>query len=319
MIKRFLLGSEVAFDHVCEVFAHEEIDELVKSGLLILPEDRTIQSRVRIYPYQDFNFLCDFGWHGEEPVYCPGEDSLRLAQNRIQLEFDHALDLCCGSGIQAILAGTHCRKVIGVDINPRAVYLANLNRVLNDVRNVEFRQGNLYEPVQTEEFHLILANPPFVPTVTPTERYRDGGPLGDEILGKVMEGLPAYLKDNGFCQIVTHIHEFDKQSQQKLLKDSARDRLYEMLILSGPEFDKYDYALAQHRKLIRNRSRYEEVVLAFLEHLDSLGFKKGCSGVITLKKGSRYRFKKILAFSAQVTFDLTPSEKLRKFYQLEPR
>ena len=252
-------------------------------------------------------------------MYCPGGDSLRLAQNRIRLEADPALDLCCGSGIQAILAATHCRNVVGVDDNPRAVYLANLNLVLNDVKNVEFRVGNLYEPVQTEEFHLILANPPFVPTVSPTQKYRDGGPHGDEFLGRVLHGLPAYLKDNGFCQIVTQILEFDGHSQLELLKKSARDHRYEMLILSGPEFDKYDYALAHHRKLIRNRSRYGKVVLAFLEHLDSLGFKKGCLGVITLKKGSRYRFKKILAFGAQVTFDLTPSEKLRKFYQLEPK
>ena len=61
-----------------------------------------------------------------------------------------ALDLGTGSGVQAFLAARHSGHVVGLDLNPRALRLARLNAALNGVENVDWRQGDLFEPVRDE-------------------------------------------------------------------------------------------------------------------------------------------------------------------------
>jgi 16S rRNA G1207 methylase RsmC len=72
------------------------------------------------------------------------------------------LDLGCGYGAVGIVAAALNPKlrVIMVDVNERAVQLAKRNIQLNNIRNVEVRKGNLYEPVKGFAFDTILSNPP---------------------------------------------------------------------------------------------------------------------------------------------------------------
>ena len=72
--------------------------------------------------------------------------------------------------------------MIGTDINPRAIALARANATLNGIGNVEFRAGNLYEPVQGDEFDLIVSQPPYYPALPGSEKtFLHGGPRGDEL------------------------------------------------------------------------------------------------------------------------------------------
>ena len=81
------------------------------------------------------------------------------------------------------------RGVIAVDIGARAAAMARANARLNDARCVEVRCGDLYAPVRGERFDLIIANPPFVPARTRGPAYHSGGPRGDRVLRRVVEGL----------------------------------------------------------------------------------------------------------------------------------
>ncbi|MFW9780653.1 MAG: methyltransferase domain-containing protein, partial [Candidatus Heimdallarchaeota archaeon] len=49
------------------------------------------------------------------------------------------LDLGTGAGLSAIIAGKKGGSSIGIDINPRAIQLASLNRDLNGLEKVSFR------------------------------------------------------------------------------------------------------------------------------------------------------------------------------------
>jgi methylase of polypeptide subunit release factors len=73
------------------------------------------------------------------------------------------LDLGTGTGICAVFAARHARRVVAVDINRTAVCCAALNARLNQVEErVDCRYGDLFEPVTREHFDTVFFNPPFI-------------------------------------------------------------------------------------------------------------------------------------------------------------
>ena len=73
-----------------------------------------------------------------------------------------ALDLGTGCGSQALLTSRHAEHVVATDVTERRSRVARLNLELNDVTNVELREGSLLSRSQGERFDLIVSNPPFV-------------------------------------------------------------------------------------------------------------------------------------------------------------
>lgn len=72
------------------------------------------------------------------------------------------LDMGCGYGAVGVAAAafsSHLRVVM-VDLNTRAVWLARQNVIRNGVGNVEVRRGCLYEPLEDLVFDCVLSNPP---------------------------------------------------------------------------------------------------------------------------------------------------------------
>ncbi len=73
------------------------------------------------------------------------------------------LDMGTGSGVCALFAARHARKVTAVDINPDAVRCARINVLMNRLEaGIEVLQGDLFEPLAGRRFDLILFNPPFL-------------------------------------------------------------------------------------------------------------------------------------------------------------
>lgn len=112
------------------------------------------------------------------------------------------LDLGCGGGVQALLAAPHARRVVGTDVNPRALGFARFNAQLNSVGNAEWREGDLFAPVAEDRFSLVVANPPF--TVSPDRRFafRDGGREGDDLSRDVVRGAARHLEDGGMALVL---------------------------------------------------------------------------------------------------------------------
>lgn len=83
------------------------------------------------------------------------------------------LDLGTGSGVCAIFAARHARRVVAVDINAAAVRCAQINVAMNQLEHkVEVRQGDLFGPVPDERFDLVLFNPPFFRGMPRNDRDR---------------------------------------------------------------------------------------------------------------------------------------------------
>jgi len=73
------------------------------------------------------------------------------------------LDMGTGSGVCAVAAARHARRVVAVDINPAAVRCARINSLLNSLeQRIEVLQGDLFAPLHGQRFDLVLLNPPFI-------------------------------------------------------------------------------------------------------------------------------------------------------------
>lgn len=90
-----------------------------------------------------------------------------LADTIDAAEGDRVLDMFTGSGVLGLIAAQRASHVIGVDISQIAVACARNNAIrLNLCEKTEFRQGDLWEPIQSNEvFDLIIANPPLLPAI----------------------------------------------------------------------------------------------------------------------------------------------------------
>lgn len=117
------------------------------------------------------------------------------------------LDLGCGAGSLALLLAGGDHKIIGTDINPRAVELARWNASMNGLGDVEFREGNLFEPVAFEQpFDLIVSQPPYYPLPRESDAsliYLHGGQRGDELATQILEEVSGHLSQNGRALVFT--------------------------------------------------------------------------------------------------------------------
>jgi len=119
-------------------------------------EERTVQAHLR---GMDFTFITDAGVFSRERIDF-GTQLLIEA-----MRFDQAakvLDLGCGYGAIGVVAARLAPQgyVWMVDVNERAVHLANRNLRVNRIRNAEARAGDGLEPVRGIAFDVILTNPP---------------------------------------------------------------------------------------------------------------------------------------------------------------
>lgn len=136
------------------------------------------------------------------PIY-PGSGVHYLIDHQLVREGDVVLDLCAGSGVLGIYAADKASRVICTDISQRALEFAKKNADRNNIENIGFRQGNLFEPVKGKQFDYIVANPPFVPIPVSVKAaiHTDGGENGLYLVKKILEQAETYLQTNGRMQI----------------------------------------------------------------------------------------------------------------------
>ena len=98
------------------------------------------------------------------------------------------LDVGCGYGVISIILSKKLDlEVDGVDVNKRAVHLANMNSKLNNVKNVNFQVSDCYEKVD-KKYDYIITNPPIR--------------AGKEVIYRIFDEAKDHLKDNGTLFIV---------------------------------------------------------------------------------------------------------------------
>jgi release factor glutamine methyltransferase len=137
-------------------------------------------------------------------VYEPADDTYLLADNLDVRPGEKVLELGTGCGLVAILAAKMGARVVATDVNPAATECARLNAEVHKVADkIDFRVGNLLEPVKEEVFDLILFNPPYLPTSpsevseAPLDLAWNGGQNGRSVIDEFLREFPAHLTRGG--------------------------------------------------------------------------------------------------------------------------
>lgn len=202
----FLLGDPVEIRVLEEKFDSEILDYLYETEIMNRDETECWLNSYILVPYCNCYFIVSNVHYyptcqNPDPAPYIGFDSYWLSKTIVNRMHGDVLDLCTGSGIQAILSAKCAKKVVAVDINPEALKISRFNAYLNDVDDVlEYREGNLYSVIKEDEtFDYILSNPPFIPIPKGIKFpiCGDGGEDGKEIVRVIMNGYSKYLKENG--------------------------------------------------------------------------------------------------------------------------
>jgi methylase of polypeptide subunit release factors len=294
-IALFTLQEEVTEEEISQLFDAAARRVLRDAKILVGDRhSRTWRSSVDICPVGDTHLFATDHRHSHheswlsarvprEPVMYIGADSYYLARATIRKPVRSALDLCTGSGVHAILASGDAERVVGTDVNPRAINFSRLNAMLNDSWNAVFLEGDLFASVGKERFDLIVANPPFVPSPVYEFAYRDGGPSGADVLRRIVAGLPDHLERGGMAHIVTHIAERDGERYLDRLRrwlGGANMHLHSTRI--GEE-EILDYAISQTKRAFgESFPRYSERLMHWVTNMRSQRFKRVLGVVLTL-------------------------------------
>ncbi|MGN6488255.1 MAG: 50S ribosomal protein L3 N(5)-glutamine methyltransferase [Devosia sp.] len=128
------------------------------------------------------------------------------------------LDLCTGSGCLAIIAAMCLpnASVDAVDLSPDALEVARLNLADHDMEaRIELKQGDLFGPLKSARYDLIVTNPPYVaaPEVAafPPEYASEpqmahlGGADGLDLVRRILDEAADHLTPEGgvICEIGT--------------------------------------------------------------------------------------------------------------------
>jgi release factor glutamine methyltransferase len=180
-------------------------------------------------------------------VYNPAEDSFMLANNLLIKKGDFVLEIGTGTGIIGLNASKTALKVVATDINPYAIKCAINNKKLNNVKNLEIRNGNLFNPVHNEKFDLVLFNTPYLPSDKDEivddhlDTAWNGGINGREVIDPFLDNVKNHLNNKGTVQLVQSSLSDIEKSCQKLkkmgfnVKITARERFFfeEVVVISG--------------------------------------------------------------------------------------
>jgi len=287
LIELFHLGIAVDRAEAERALAPLPLERLEHVGLLTATPEAA-RARAALLPFDDLVIVSDrLIQRGHEPrdhVMDVSSPSLLLASVSRRRQVESALDLCTGSGVQAFLAARHAARVVAVDINPRALNLAAFGARLSRIANVEFREGDLYEPVADERFDLILANPPYVVSPETGLLFRDGGLPGDSFSERLVRRAPDFLEPGGYAHLVVNWAHTADEHWSAPIRRWVADTGCDALLLRQVSQRPLDYAALWNRELRDDPDAYATALDRWTEYHRRHGIEAIGSGVIILRR-----------------------------------
>lgn len=262
----FLAGDAADLHSAQTLLGAANLDLLEGMGLLkCSAETSRCHATVALYPVEDLYIISDrwssydgskFTWP-EDVVYPAFIPNTRLFLSHLpQRTRGLFLDLCGGTGIGALFAARRgAEQAWSGDISERSTRFAEFNRLLNGIGNVQAITSDLYQSLGGMHFDAISAHPPYVPTLQPKWVFFSGGRDGEEIIRRIVEGLPDHLKDRGvFMALTMGSDRADRPFEQRIREWlGERERDFDVALLVHREIDPREFALRSNRETFRTR------------------------------------------------------------------
>lgn len=223
LVDLFARGQPVETAVASSAFGDEALAALQALGLLE-PAGASVQATCLLYPFEDLWIASDSPGNSREDFVFPALSTQSRQFHSIlpDTPCEALLDIGAGAAAASLTAAKdYAATAYASDISKRCVLFAEFNRRLNNVRNAVVVQSDVYDALEARTFDRIIAHPPYIPTLGDQESYRHGGPHGEDILRRILEGFSKHLRPGGRAYLST------------LACDHAdaplEQRLYEML------------------------------------------------------------------------------------------
>ena len=288
LIELFLLDVAVPREAAETALAPLGVGTLERIGL-VEADGEEVRGLVDLVPREELLVASD-RFHDDrlparpDHVYGPTPPTRALASLTVRRHVETALDLGTGSGIQAILAAAHADQVVGTDVNPRALEFARFNAIANGVRNLELREGDLFEPVAGERFDLVVCNPPYL--IAPSEGYafRDSGVRGDRFCAELVRGLPEHLTDGGLAHVLvswtpTGGEDWAAEPRRWVEGDGC-----DAILLRYLSFSPLGHAAQWNRHLVADPEAYATALDRWVEWYAEQGIDEVAWGAVVLRR-----------------------------------
>lgn len=284
LIRLFWIGASETREKVERLVPDLPIDSLVEAGVLYL-EDSAVGSHLRISHNFGLLLASDVDHERDEYVVGVSPSSTLAATHAPRVPARSALDVGCGQGLHALLAARHCDHVVATDFNPRALWTTALNARLNEIDNIETRQGSFLDPVEGERFDLVVINPPYV--ISPAARfmYRDGGFEGDSLSRTLLAELPQHLEDGGFGVLQGNwVHGTDERwfaPIERGLSGSGCDAVMARISTADP----LEYAAGWNEPHHEgDQGGYGKVIREWIDHFQANGIERVSGAMVVLRR-----------------------------------
>ena len=291
LIQCFLLEASVDIDDAEALLAPAGVAGLEAIGLL-RRDGTTVRAVLRLTPHAGLLIAHDTHQPGdlrEDSVLGLTNSARTLASMTVRNPVGRALDLGTGCGVQALLTAAHAEQVIAVDLNPRALWLTDLNRRLNGITNVECRAGDLFAPVAGETFDLIVTNPPFV--ISPSREYlfRDSAIEEDGLSRAVVTESAGALVEGGFAHIMCNWVARKDEPWSAAVESWIDGRGCDALILHYDTLEPLRYAAAWNEDLASDTDRFTITLDAWLDYYSRRGIDAIGIGAVVLRRRTSER------------------------------
>jgi len=292
-IRMYILRDAITPGEAGEIFGGPLLEALLAAGMLIRPEPDTVLSAFDLRPFRGLLILCDDLTHRGEAVYGAGYGTKAFCDLSSRRGAVHlALDVGCGAGSVALWLCSRAHHVVATDINPRALTFVKINAALNGISNVEVREGSMFEAVDEEKFDLITSQLPYVPKPPGLRHatYLFGGPIGNELVTRLLQEIPHRLRPQGRSMVVfehpvrTDAGDVGGGVAPDLDPDTRT------LFIVGKEVDAATYSLRHAAPELRcGIEAFDTAATEMREHLHAVGIRGLCPAIAVLERAQALR------------------------------
>jgi len=160
-----IIIKNTSLDEVMLVFVGDVLEELVLKTFSdvdsIFINDKCLNKKYITEKLEDYKFLISkdsfFQVNSYNTINLYNEVIKMIGNNR----YNKALDLYCGTGTIGIFVSEYAKKVVGIEVVKDAVDSANVNKKINNIKNITFINGKVEDNINNFlDVDLVIVDPP---------------------------------------------------------------------------------------------------------------------------------------------------------------